>query len=272
MPKTVQWNPGRLPTNEEPMTSRERSYSTEAIVLDKRPYGEADRILIVFTPHYGRLDLIAKGASKTKSRSGPYLDTCSWVQLELASGRNLDVVRSAQPVKVFTNLATDLDRYGHASYVVELVKALTQVDEPHKGVFDLLSSTLVLLDDGVDPWPVTRHFEMALLNELGYQPQLFNCVGCNNPVSAQTNAFSYSMGGFLCPNCREMDPSATPMSVNAQKYLRIMQREGLAAVARLNPTPAERAEIEHVTENYVRFVADKDVRSLRTLRSLLQGS
>lgn len=250
------------------MTSRDRSYTTEAIVLDKRSYGEADRILIVFTPHYGRLDLIAKGASKTKSRSGPYLDTCSWVRLELATGRELDVVRSAQPVKVFMNLSTDLDRFCHASYFVELVKALTQVDEPHQGVFELLSRSLVLLDDGVDPWPVTRHFEMSLLNELGYQPQLFNCVGCNEPITEQTNAFSYTMGGFLCPNCRNLDPSATKLSVNAQKYLRIMQREGLAAVARLNPSKAERAEIEHVTETYIRFVADRDIRSLRTLRSL----
>ena len=254
------------------MTSRERSYTTEAIVLDKRSYGEADRILIVFTPHYGRLDLIAKGASKTKSRSGPYLDLCSWVRLELATGRNLDVVRSAQPVRVFTNLATDLDRFGHASYLVELVKALTQVDEPHKGVFELLSRSLVLLDDGIDPWPVTRHFEMAVLNELGYRPQLFECVGCNQPITEQTNAFSYTLGGLLCPNDRELDPSATPLSVNAHKYLRLMQRDGLAAVARLNPSPAERSEIEHVAETYVRVVADRDVRSLRTLRALYQGT
>lgn len=251
------------------MTSRDRSYTTEAIVLDKRAYGEADRILIVFTPHYGRLDLIAKGASKTKSRSGPYLDICSWVHLDLATGRDLDVVRSAQPVRVFTNLATDLDRFCHASYLVELVKALTQVDQPHRGVFELLSRSLVLLDDGVDPWPVTRHFEMAVLHELGYQPQLFQCVGCGEEITAQTNAFSYAMGGLLCPNCRDLDPSATPLSINTQKYLRLMQREGLAAIARLNPSPAERAEIEHVTETYVRFVADRDVRSLRTLRTLL---
>ena len=254
------------------MTSRERSYSTEAIVIDKRSYGEADRILIVFTPHYGRLDVIAKGASKTKSRSGPYLDLCSWVNLELATGRDLDVVRSVTPVRVFNNLATELNRCCHASYLVELVKALTQVDEPHKGIFEILSRSLVLLEDGIDPWLVTRHFEMAVLSELGYRPQLFACVGCNEAISAQTNAFSYTLGGLLCPNCRDIDPSATPLSVNAQKYLRLMQREGLAAIARVSPSPAERAEIEHVTEMYVRFVSDREIRSLRTLRALYQGN
>ena len=250
------------------MTNRDRSYATEAIVLDRRPFGEADRILVVFTPQYGRLDLIAKGASKTKSRSGPYLDLCSWVRLELAVGRDLDVVRSAQPVRLLPNLGTDLERFCHASYFVELVKTLTQVEEPHAGIFDLLSRSLVLLNDGVDPWMITRHFELAMLNELGYQPQLFRCVGCDEEITATTNAFSAVLGGLLCARCRDLDPLAIPLSVNAQKYLRIMQRDGFAAVARLSPGTQERAEIQHVTESYARFVADRDLRSLRSMQEI----
>lgn len=250
------------------MTNRDRSYETEAIVLDRRPYGEADRILVVFTPQYGRLDLIAKGASKTKSRSGPYLDLCSWVRLELATGRDLDVVRSVQPVRTFTSLGTDLNRYCNACYLVELVKTLTQADEPHLGVFELLSRSLVLLDEGVEPWVVTRHFEIALLNELGYRPQLFHCVGCNEEITATTNAFSAVLGGLLCANDRELDPVAIPLSVNAQKYLRLMQRDGLAAVARLAPSAHERAEIQSVTESYARYVADRDLRSLQSMQEI----
>lgn len=255
-------------TPEEFMNNRDRSYSTEAILLDRRPYGEADRILVVFTPHHGRLDLIAKGASKTKSRSGPYLDLCNWVRLELATGRELDVVRSVQPVKSFPSLRTDLERYCHACYLVELVKTLTHVEEPHQNVFELLTRSLVLLDEGIDPWVITRHFEMALLNELGYRPQLFRCVSCDEEITATTNAFSAVLGGLLCANCRDLDPVAIPLSVNAQKYLRVMQRDGLAAVARLAPSAAEKAEVQHVTETYARYVADRDLRSLRSMQEI----
>lgn len=253
------------------MQPRVRSYTTEAIVLDKRSYGEADRILIVFTPTYGRLDVIAKGASKTRSRFGPYLDLCSWVELELATGRDLDVVRNATQVRSFSNLATDLERFCHASYIVEMVRNLTQADEPHRGVFELLARSLILLDDGIDPWVVTRHFEMAVLNELGYRPELFRCVGCDTEIAAQTNAFSAVLGGLLCPNCRELDPTATPLSVNAQKYLRVMQRDGLAAVARLNPSDAERNEVQHVAEQYTRFISDREFKSLRSFREIAGG-
>lgn len=250
------------------MQRRERSYSTEAIVLEKRSYGEADRILIVYTPQYGRLDLIAKGANKTKSKFGPYLDVCSWVELELATGRDLDVVRSASPVRVCSNLATNIEVFCHANYIVELVRNLTQADEPHRGVFDLLARSLILLDDGIDPWVITRHFEMAVLNELGYRPELFRCVGCDREIKAETNAFSASLGGMLCPNCRSTDPMATPLGVNAQKYLRVLQRDGLAAAARLRPSPEERNQVQQVLESYARFISDRDIRSLRTFREM----
>ena len=253
------------------MTNRDRTYSTEAIVIDRRAYGEADRILIVYTPRYGRLDVIAKGASKTKSRSGPYLDLCSWVTLELATGRDLDVVRAALPVRAFPTLHNDFSRFCHASYMVELVKLITQPDEPHRAVFELLSRSLVLLDDGIDAWMVTRHFEMALLSELGYRPRLFDCVGCGSEITAQVNAFSPALGGLLCPSCRDLDPLAIPLSVNAQKYLRLLQREGLAAVARVNPNDEERAEIQLALESYTRFVADRDLRSLKALHELGKG-
>lgn len=250
------------------MTNRDRNYSTEAIVIDRRSYGEADRILVVFTPKYGRLDVIAKGASKVKSRTGPYLDLCSWVMLDLATGRDLEVVRSVSQVRAFATLNTHLERFCHASYLVELVKTITQAEEPHKAIFDLLSKSLVLLDDGVDAWMITRNFEMVLLHDLGYRPQLFNCVGCDEDITAQVNAFSPVLGGLLCPNCRGLDPHAIPLSVNAQKYLRMLQRDGLAAVARLNPTPHERTEVQRALEGYARFVADRDLRSLRAIHEM----
>lgn len=249
---------------------RDRLYETEGIVLSRLDYGEADRILVVFTPDYGRLDVIAKGTRKAKSRSGPYLDLCNWVRLDLARGRELDVVRSAQSVRVFTRLRADLEVYGYAHYVCEIVRTLTHPQEPHVAIFDLLARSLVLLDDGVDPWMVTRHFESAVLEDLGYRPELFRCVGCGEPITAQANAFSFERGGLICPSCRDADPTAAPVSVNAQKYLRILQRDGLTAVARLSPSIAERAEIEAVLGGFIRYVAEKDMQSLRVLREMQQ--
>lgn len=249
---------------------RERLYQSEAIVLSRIDYGEADRILVVFTPNRGRLDVIAKGARKSKSRSGPLLDYFSRVNLELARGRELDIVRSVESIDRFPFLSENLDAFGHASYFVELVKTLTQPREEHRQVFQLLASSLTLLNEQVDPWVIARHFEMALLFELGYRPELFQCVNCRRPIEAEVNWFSAELGGMLCPDCRNEDPASVPLSVNTQKYLRLLEREGLAAAARYTPVLAERMEIQQVTSHYIRHVAEREFNSLRVLHSLQQ--
>lgn len=247
---------------------RERLYRSEAIVLSRLDYGESDRILVVFTPFRGRLDLIVKGARKSKSRLGPALDYFAHVNLELARGRELDVVRGVETIERFDVLREDLDAFGHASYFVELVKGLTQPREQHRDIFDLLVRSLALLNDRVDPWVIARHFEMALLYALGYRPELFQCVNCSRPIEPRVNAFSAALGGLLCPECRGQDPAAIALSVNAQKYLRILERQGLAAAARVRPSQQERLEIQNVTNHYLRYIAEREFHSLKVLQTL----
>lgn len=247
---------------------REKLFRTEAIVLGRLDYGEADRILVVFTPGMGRLDLIAKGARKTQSRLGPSLDLFANVNLELARGKELDVVRSVVPVRRFDSLRGDLNAYAHASYYAELVRAFAQPREEHPEIYDLLVRSLVLMDEGVDIWMITRHFELALVTALGYRPELFACVSCGRPIQPEVNAFSASLGGLLCDACRGEDPGAIPLSVNAQKYLRILQRDGLAAAARVRPTLQERQEIQHVMTHYIRHIAEREFLSLRVIHDV----
>jgi len=250
---------------------RDRLYRSEAVVLSRLNYAEADRILVVFTPFRGKVDVIAKGARKTTSKLGPHLDYFARINLDLARGRELDVVTGAETVDAFPRLRENLDAYGHACYVVELVKGLTQPRQEHRDVYELLVSSLTLLDEGVEPWVVTRHFELALLHALGYRPELFSCVACKEPIVAERNCFSAELGGLLCPRCRNDDPASIPPSVNAQKYLRTMERSGLAVAARLRPSASERLEVQQVTSHYVRHIAEREFNSLRILGALQQA-
>jgi len=251
---------------------RDRLYTTEAIVLSRLDYGEADRILVVFTPFRGKLDVIAKGARKAMSRLGPHLDYFGRVSLQLARGRELDVVTSAETLDTYGRLRENLDAYGHACYFAELVKSLTQPRQEQRDVYDLLARSLVLLDDGVDPWVIARHFELALLHALGYRPELFRCVNCREEIRPERNSFSPELGGLLCPRCRNEDPASVPLSINAQKYLRTLERSGLAAAARFAPSAVERLEIQQVTSHYVRHVAERDFHSLRVLGALQKAT
>lgn len=250
---------------------RDRLYRTDAVVLARQDYGEADRIFILYTPSRGKLSAIAKGVRRPKSRMGPHLDYFTEVSLELAKGRDLDVVTHAATVNAHLGLRSDIDAYGHAAHFAELVRHLTQDRQENRQVYELLASSLSLLNDGVAAWPVARHFELNLLGLLGFRPELFRCISCLTTLEPETNAFSNRLGGMLCPACRTVDPSAVAVSLDAQKYIRLLARSGLAAVIGIGLTEPLEREIAVLLASYTRFVAEREFASLGVLSSMRQA-
>ncbi len=249
---------------------RDRLYQTNAIVLSRQDYGEADRIFILYTPSRGKLSAIGKGVRRPKSRMGPHLDYFTEVSLDLAKGRDLDVVTHASTVNAHATLRSDMDAYGNAAHFAELVRHLTQDRQENRQVYDLLASSLSLLNDGVAPWPVARHFELLLLGLLGFRPELFRCLNCLKTLEPESNAFSNQVGGMLCPSCRAVDPSAVVLSLDAQKYLRLLSRSGLSAVIGISLPGTVEREIGSILAGYVRFVGERDFASLGVLSSMRQ--
>ncbi len=259
-------------TESRPIPLNERLYRTEAIVLHRMDYGEADRIATIFTPRRGKVRIIAKGARKPLSRLGPHVEYFVRCNLLLAKGRELDVVSDAATVDAHEPIRRNLDAFGHASHMVEVLNRLTEDRQENEAAFDLLASSLRLLADEVDPWLVTRHYEWALLAILGHRPEMYRCVACGSDLQAGTNAWSSRLGGTLCPLCRGADGGSRPVSVNAQKVVRLLDRQGLAAAARLSLDDDLRGEIEGVMADYLRQLAERDLSSLRVSRAILQDT
>jgi DNA repair protein RecO (recombination protein O) len=251
-----------------PTRDRERLYRTEAIVLRRIDYGEADRILTVFTPFRGKLTLVAKGVKRPTSKLGPHLEYFTRSSLMLAKGRELDVVTGAETVDAHVRIREDLDALGHASHMAELLNRITQERQENARAYELLSRSLRLLADGVDPFTVTRHFEMALLGLSGYRPELYRCVQCSKDVQSIPNPFSIRLGGILCADCRLADASARDLSVNAQKYLRTLDRSGLSGAIGLRLDPDLSMEIEQALAGYIRQTIDRDLASLKDWHAL----
>jgi DNA repair protein RecO (recombination protein O) len=251
-----------------PDTLRDRLYSTEAIVLVRRNLGEADRICDVFSVRQGRISIIAKGARKPESRNGRSLDLLNRVVVQLYRGRNLDGVRGVETLATHPGLRDNLEAFGHACYIADLVRIMTQEGEPNERLYTLLAETLALLSDGVDPWGLARYFEYALLEVSGFQAQLHECPICREAITEQANAFSVREGGVICPRCRVNDPGAVALSVNAQKYLRTMQREGLGRVLALRLDEASRQQVQRALSEYLQHVAERPIPSLAVLHAL----
>lgn len=148
-----------------------RSYKTEGVILKRTNYGEADRILTVFTKHHGKIKILAKGVRRIKSRRGPNVELFNWVVLFLRHGKNFDLLSEAEVKNSFQFLRKDLHRVGLTYQVCELVDRLCPERQENRQVFDLLTGSLQNLSIGDGGKEVIPNFELALLQELGYWPR-----------------------------------------------------------------------------------------------------
>ena len=253
------------------MRTAERLYRCEAIVLGRMDFAEADRILTLYSRQHGKLRVIAKGARRPLSRLGSHLEYFSRSQLMLARGRELDVVTGAETLDAHLGIHSDLEAYGHASHLAEILTRLTEDRQQNVAVFELLASSLRLLADGIYPFHVTRHYEMALLALLGFRPELYRCVSCGDPLAPAPHRFAVGLGGFLCERCHGREPGARIVSVDAQKYLRALDRGGLSATVRLRIDAPLRAELEGALAEYLRQIAERELGSLRVWREIREG-
>lgn len=144
-----------------------RTYKTEGIILKRSNYGEADRLLTIFTKHYGKIRVMAKGVRKLSSRKAGSLELFNHSTLFLVKGKNLDLVTEAQTVNLFKSWRKDLNKIALAYYFCELVDKLTPDNQPHPLVFELLRQAFLKI--GIEPpHRLVREFEEKLLKELGF--------------------------------------------------------------------------------------------------------
>jgi DNA repair protein RecO (recombination protein O) len=206
------------------------SLKTEAIVLRSIRYGEADRILHLYTPHRGRVGAIAKGARRAKTRFGGRLEPFFRLNLVLHEGRgDLLTVSAAETVQGHPRLREDGRALDAAARACEAVARLFADGDPHAGVYHLLANELALLDAAPacgTPANVLA-FRLKLLVAAGFSPQLTACAACG--TAEHLTGFSGAAGGVVCSAC---EASAFPLAQETHDFL-------VAALGRpLAETPA----------------------------------
>lgn len=151
------------------------SYKTEGVILKRINFGEADKILTIFTKRYGKIRAVAKGVRRVTSRKGGNLELFNWVVLFLATGRNLDLITEVQVKNPFAGFRKDLKKVGVAYYLCELVDKLCPDRQKNEEVLSLLIKGLDALQrEGVDSEEeeeFIQTFERQILEILGFWPR-----------------------------------------------------------------------------------------------------
>ena len=144
------------------------SYKAEAIVLKRTNLGEADRLVTVFSKHRGKLTLLAKGIRRLTSRKKGHLELFCRVKLQVANGKNLDIITEAETINNFSNLRRSLNRVRIAYLLLELVDKLTAENQEHEEVYVLLCDFLSQLNGDAASNSLIVDFEARLLTFLGF--------------------------------------------------------------------------------------------------------
>lgn len=242
--------------------ARARAIRTETIVLRQQVLGEADLVLTLLTPDRGKLRAIAKGVRRLSSRKAGHLDLFMRADVLLSLGRNLDIISEAQTLDSYRAVREDLLRSSYASYCVELLDRFTPDGETNHALYWLLADTLSRLSGSGNLALTARHYELHLLDLVGFRPELERCLGRGEQVQPEDQHFDPLAGGVLCPRCGSQRRGARPISVDVLRLMRFLQRSPYNAVQNLCLRPDVAADLERTQLRYITVQLERQLKSV----------
>lgn len=208
------------------------SFKTEGVVLRSIRFGEADRIVHLYTPGLGRVNAIAKGSRRPKSRFGGRLEPFFRLELNLHAGRSdLCTVTGASTLEGFPSLRRDGEAIDAAARACDAVLRLLDSTDPNRPAYNLLVRYLRLLDErasgSAGEGPPLRvigpAFRLKLMLAAGFAPELSACARCGEREGLV--AFSGAAGGVVCGSC---EGGGFPLSADAHAFMRASMERPIA--------------------------------------------
>lgn len=246
-------------------------YRNEGIVLKSIEYGDADKIVTIYTKNYGKVQAIAKGVRKTKSKFGSSLEILTDAIFLFYKGKNIDIISQTEILESFFSTCKDVKRFAFASNCAEIINKLTEERDTNIALFTLLKNTLHYLKKAKDPQLLNLAFKWKAITNLGYRP-LFSFYGQESNLAEKRNIskyFSIKDGGIISNNSSKRDSAEyLPISdyfIDVVKKIIIIPISTLAHYA----IPESRLkELDEITETYLLYHSDKIFKTRSFLESL----
>ena len=217
-----------------------KSYTVEAIVLRRRPLGEADQILTLLSRERGKISAVAKGVRKTQSKFGARLDFFNRAIITLHAGRSLETVTGASSVGGAWERIVDPAAFAFASYIAAVIDDLCEIGMAVPELFDVVRETHDALSVGATPGAIAAAVDLHILAALGLAPELASCARCGDqlgrrPLAGGRATLSPFAGGLICRRCAQ-DPALVEISRRPGEQSLTVSAGELAALRALAST------------------------------------
>ena len=235
----------------------EETYCTKTIVLNRTDFREYDSRTIVYSQDRGKLDLVARGVKKLKSKLAAHLEPFNLSEIMVVRGRQFDYIGAASSQNCFAGIKNDLIKLAIAGKAVNILNKLVKPEEADKEIFSLLNDFLKTLDCydlkvSSDLW--ADFFTLKLMARLGYRPQLYNCVICHNKIIPGQNLFDLSQGGLIGKECfNKKGNEALTISDNGIKILRAAIDNDFQKLKNLKISAKLGLEIKNIISSFFQY-------------------
>ncbi|MBI3252932.1 MAG: DNA repair protein RecO [Candidatus Omnitrophica bacterium] len=245
---------------------------TQAFILKTQDYRDTSILGHFYTREYGKIRGIIKGVRDARSRYGSTLEPFSLNEIlfyKRRRGGDLHQVTQVDLVTLFPGVREDLERLATASYFVELLNELVEVEDPSPALFDLLNDSILFLAGGASPKRSARIFEIKLLELLGLLPEIGACVICRAPKPDPVY-FNIGIGGIVCAACRSARAreSAFPVSKGTLQFLRHVLRSKPADLQNVKVSQEVGEGLEKILRRFVDYHLSHKLKSVIFLEKM----
>ncbi|HLC43782.1 MAG TPA: DNA repair protein RecO [Patescibacteria group bacterium] len=243
------------------------SIKTSGIVLKGANFGEADKILTVFTERLGKVKVLARGVRKIKSHLAGSLEPFILSELLLHEGKTFYSISGAQILESYPTIHDDIAKIARVFFLGELIDNFVTLDEKSGPMFELFVSALDSLENNSKDI-LLLSFQLKIVEAAGFKPELFDCVHCKEKIIAGDNFWDNLEGGVICESCQQKFHHGKSISDNAIKLLRFIEQNKLAETERIKDNLATREEAEKILTLYVRGILEKELKSESFLKMI----
>jgi len=175
--------------------------TSEALLLRKTPYRDADYILSLFTKDLGKISGIARNAKNSMKRFGARLEPFVHFRVMFKdTGREFKLIQDTETIQFFSSFIEDIELFTLGSLLLETTDTLIPRESPNEELFKLLIEALSNLNSKKSPLPIVLQFQLQALSVSGYEPNLHSCAECEKPIKGDSY-FSTNRGGAVCFEC-----------------------------------------------------------------------
>jgi DNA repair protein RecO (recombination protein O) len=237
----------------------EDTFRASAIVLSSQPFREYDSRKVVYSLEKGKLDLVARGVKKIKSKLSAHLEPLSLSEIMVVRGRQFDYVGAAMSRNCYSAIKNNLFSLEAAGRAINVFNKLVDKEETEEEIFLLLKDFLDFLDQESDSlqsksleiW--SDFFILKLLSLSGYKPEMWNCRRCQKKISPENNFFDLNRGGLVCGKCSQESRDIISVSDNCIKVLRQSLEKDFDSLKKLKIDGGLEREVGKIINSFYKY-------------------